>query len=152
MLTLIIGLAIMLGLSILLFAYFAYQNYQRWQLNNQIADDLDDILRTTVKNLASLKERHAEQLGATMVDLKDPLKAITSPMMVSTMLTVMVKKAEVIRLSLDDFANLNDEDFVSIYVDNKTQQLVLSTRHDLVEEQESVLMGGFTSNDDNTFH
>ena len=152
MLTFIIGLAIVLGLSILLFAYFAYQNYQRWQLNNQIADDLDGILKTTVKNLTAIKERHAEYLDATLVDLKDPLKAMTSPAMISTMLTIMVKKAGLIRLSLDDFGNLNDEDFISIYVDNKTQQLILSSRHDLVEEHESILMGGFASNDDNTFH
>jgi|6_EtaG_2_1085325.scaffolds.fasta_scaffold07972_3 hypothetical protein len=152
MLTLIAAMAVVLGLSILLFAYLGYKNYQRWQLNNQLADELDVILKATLKNLKDIKERHAAEGAAPLIDLKDPLKAITSPAMISTMLTVLVKKNKIVRLSLEDFSNLGDEDFISIYVDNKTQQLVLSTRHDLADGAESLLMSGFTSNDDNTFH
>lgn len=152
MLTLITAMAVVLGLSILLFAYLGYKNYQRWQLNNQLADELDVILKATLKNLQSLKERHAGEGSDPLIDLKDPLKAITSPAMISTMLTVLVKKNKIVRLSLEDFSSLNDEDFISIYVDNKSQQLVLSTQHDLADGAESILMGGFTSSDDNTFH
>jgi hypothetical protein len=152
MLTLITAMAVVLGLSILLFAYLGYKNYQRWQLNNHLADELDVILKATLKNLQGIKERHAAEGSDPLVDLKDPLKAITSPAMISTMLTVLVKKNKIVRLSMEDFSNLSDEDFISIYVDNKTRQIVLSTRHDLADGAESLLMGGFASSDDNTFH
>jgi hypothetical protein len=152
MLTFITAMAVVLGVSILLFAYFGYKNYQRWQLNNELADELDVILKATLKNLQGIQKRHEAAGSDPLVDLKDPLKAITSPAMISTMLTVLVKKNKIVRLSLDDFSNLSDKDYISIYVDNKTQQLVLSTRHDLADGAESLLMGGFTSNDDNTFH
>jgi hypothetical protein len=152
MLTLVTAMAGVLGISILLFTYYGYKNYQRYQLNNQLADELDAILKATLKNLQAIKGRHVGASSDPLVDLKDPLKAITSPAMISTMLTVLVKKNSIVRLSLDDFSNLGDDDYISIYVDNKSQQLVLSTRHDLADGPESLLMGGFTSNDDNTFH
>ena len=52
------------------------------------------------------------------------------------------------RLSLRDFM-LSEEDFVSVYVDTETQEIILSM--DPALELESAYVG-FGNPDDNTFH
>ena len=73
-----------------------------------------------------------------------------SPAVLSTLVTVLVRKHGDVRLSLHDFA-VPDEEHVSVYVDTNTKELILSLNHRLEEDQLYSMMAGADS-DDNTFH
>ena len=73
------------------------------------------------------------------------------PVMLCSMLTAIVVKYGDMRLGLDDMAGLVDgEDYISVYVDTSTQEVVLSTQHNL-EDKVSFL--NYTNpSDDETYH
>tara|TARA_R110002020_G_scaffold78132_4_gene196687 strand:- start:7623 stop:8063 length:441 start_codon:yes stop_codon:yes gene_type:complete len=127
-------------------ALFAYRNYRRWKLNEYIALELDAILQTTLAQVKATK-------NLAKTGIADPNSdAFQSPEMLSTMLTVLVRRQETVRLSLNDFASIGDEDYVSVYVDYDSKELILSMNHSLVEEKEAITMANFGGTDDTTFH
>jgi hypothetical protein len=66
----------------------------------------------------------------------------------ATIITVLIHKHGNVRLSLDDFM-IPDNEYVSVYVDTSTQEIILSLDHDLAIETQLV---NFTKTDDTTFH
>ena len=65
------------------------------------------------------------------------------------MITLLVKKKGPIRLSLDDFSGMGDE-YVSVYLDVATNELILSLNHTLADETP---LGLFKfASDDSTYH
>ena len=72
----------------------------------------------------------------------------TSPEILSTILTILVDRYGDIRLSPDDFV-ISDLDYVSIYVDNDSQEMILSMDRNLAEDD---LITGIVIPDENTYH
>ena len=66
----------------------------------------------------------------------------------STLITVLVNKFGTVRLGMQDFI-IPDEEYVSIYVDDDTQEIILSLNHDLVSKNMYV---DFKDPTDKTFH
>ena len=54
-------------------------------------------------------------------------------------------------MTVEDFAALSDEEYVSVYVDTTDKTIILSLNHDLGVEN-PVSMVKFTNADDNTYH
>jgi len=52
---------------------------------------------------------------------------------------------------LKDFMKVPDKEYVSVYVDTTSKELILSSDHELVSA-ESAAMVNFNNPDDNTFH
>ena len=134
----------------------SYRNHRRWKLNESIAMELDSILQTTLANVKAAKKL-ALPGGGGRIKVPNPtndpnLEALQSPEMLSTILTVLVRRHETVYLSLGDFVNLGDEDYVSVYVDYDSKELILSMNHSLVEEKEAITMASFGGTDDPTFH
>ena len=159
MLTFNIVLSGLLVVSIGVALYSGFLNYKRRKLNMQIADDLEIVLHSTltmikenekiVANASKEKITHYNDLYNPMSDNK--LRDIESPEMLSTILTVIVTKYGDIRLALKDFMKVPDKEYVSVYVDTTSKELILSSDHELVSA-ESAAMVGFSNPDDNTFH
>ena len=155
MITLNITLLIVLALGIALTLF----NYRKVQLERKrniiISTGIEELMQKTrheIEKNKKLVERAREQLmGAERpVDSEDP---INDPMMLSSILAVIVKKYGALTLNLKDFESTESEDYVSVYVDTKTQDLILSLDHGLVEKKKDpVSMINFSGNDDNTFH
>ena len=77
---------------------------------------------------------------------------LSSPEMLASIITVMVNKAGHVRLSLTDFAKVPEAEYVSVYIDTKTQELVLSLNHEL-DAKDAVNTDIFSlSPKDDTFH
>ena len=125
----------------------------------QISDDLEIVLNSTlamikenekiVANTNKEKITHYNDLYNPMSD--NNLRDIESPEMLSTILTVIVTKYGDIRLALKDFMKVPDKEYVSVYVDTTSKELILSSDHELVSV-ESAAMVNFSNPDDNTFH
>ena len=159
MLTFNIVLSGLLIASIGITLYSGFLNYKRRKLNMQIATDLEIVLRSTltmIKENEKIVAKANKEKITHYNDLYNPmsdnnLRDIESPEMLSTILTVIVTKYGDIRLALKDFMKVPDKEYVSVYVDTTSKELILTSDHELVST-ESAAMVNFNNPDDNTFH
>tara|TARA_B100000749_G_C18235823_1_gene386255 strand:+ start:84 stop:530 length:447 start_codon:yes stop_codon:yes gene_type:complete len=140
-------LTVMSGLVI----YGAYKNYRRsLQLilvRRTLTEALQIVGTEIVKNenlLARAKALIAP--GRTMPDDED----FSSPAFLSTVIGALIIKHGTVRLSLQDVLKVGD-DYVSVYVDGQTQELILSMNHNL-DTEDPLSMIGFPISDDKIFH
>lgn len=128
-----------------------FQNQKLKEFNVHVADELDLLFRA-VREKATVEKRPRGHKGKVnlfqdstgSIDLEDPG-------MLSTLITVIVSKHGNMRLKLDDFLAVQNEDYISVYVDTRTSELLLSTDHG-IEKQDPLTMVNFTDPDDGTFH
>lgn len=159
MLTFNIILSGLLAVSIGVALHLGFLNFRRRKLNMQIAEDLDLVLHST---LAAIKEN--EKIVAKTAkdeithynDLYNPMASnklhdIDSSDMLSTILTVIVTKYGDVQLSLKDFEKVPDKEYVSVYVDVATKELILSADHELSSKNLTSMIK-FNNSDDSTFH
>ena len=144
MLTTNILLSTMLGGALALAIWSAWRNHKRYQLNMHVSNELDTILKSSYAAVTKNKKLHEKT--SKMPDL-------TSPVMLTTLLTVIVHKLGEMRLSLDDFIDVPVDEYISVYVDINSQDLILSLDHALaIDGDDPIAMAPFVPPDDNTFH
>jgi len=155
MMTLNVILFIVLGMSIALTLY-NYRKARQERIRNTImSSELADLMKLTRieieknKKLVEKAKKHVADAGGSWGSA-DPME---DPGMLASILAVIVKKYGALKLGIDDFESTGSTDYVSVYVDTKTQDLILSLDHGLVEkEQDPMAMVNFGAKDDNTFH
>ena len=76
---------------------------------------------------------------------------LSDPAILSTLLTAIVGKYGTLRVGILDFAALQDSDYVSVYIDTTTNDILLALNSSLGDEL-GVTMASFTPSDDNTFN
>jgi hypothetical protein len=142
-----------LGLTILMGIYWAWANHSRYKKNTAVAAELykmmhslADVARETQEQL----QKEGVRLTGQLHDRNNKEIDLHSPAILSSLITVIVKKFGDIRLSMKDFSASNEE-YISVYVDMTSNDLILSVSHSLTEEQEYSMVN-FTATDDNTFH
>mgnify|MGYP005633163955 FL=1 len=153
----------LLGLCLILSIYWGVLNRRRYLANITVADELDRVMGEAValvhNNQAlndSLKKKESSG-SMTVADLyKSPTGHngdvdLESQEMLSTILTVIIHKYGSAKLSLKDFQRLPDGEYVSVYVDSKSNKLILSMDHNLADKN-PLDMVSFTNSDDSTFH
>ena len=137
-------MSMMLSGAFALAVWSAWRNHKRYQLNMHVSDELDAILKASQANLTKNKKLHEKSSG---------IPDLTSPVMLTTLLTVIVHKLGSVRLGLDDFINVPPDEYVSVYVDVNSQDLILSLNHTLgAEGDDPSALTTFKLPDDNTFH
>ena len=130
--------------AMVLAVWSAWRNHKRYQFNMHVSDELDTILKSSYAAVTKNKKLHEKT--SRMPDL-------TSPVMLTTLLTVIVHKLGGVRLCLDDFIDVPADEYISVYVDGNSQDLILSLNHTLaVDGDDPITMAPFIPPDDNTFH
>jgi len=76
---------------------------------------------------------------------------INSPEILTTIITVMISKYGDMRLQEQDFKNVDVGEYVSVYVDKKTEEIILSLDRSMTSDSPH-LMSSYSDIDDNTFH
>ena len=127
-------------------AYWAILNHRRHKINLLISNELNEIVENTVENLKNSKK--SERVAAGIHGTTGSDDIFDSPELMATIITVLVNKYGNVRLSINDFM-ISDEQYVSVYVDTATQEILLSLDHNLTPESALVQ---FTKTDDTTFH
>ena len=79
------------------------------------------------------------------------LQDIVDPNILSTLITVIVKKYGNLYVGVTDFMVVKDEEYVSVYVDTSTNDIVLSLDHGM-SQKNPITMANFTDSDDSTYH
>lgn len=139
--------------------YWTIISYRRYRLNLLISDELQKIIDKTSQTVAQSKEAMSQshKIKSSSGDMSlsgdgEMPELMEQPELMATLITVLVNKMTgpggSVRLSLRDFM-LSDDDFVSVYVDTETQEIILSMDAGLGLESAYV---GFGDPDDNTFH
>jgi len=127
-------------------AYAAYTNHKRKKQNDRVAAELDSIIQDVMESVETTKKCIAKKSSSHGTD------DITSPEMLSTLVTVLVGKVGgTISLKMADFARVPDDDYVSVYVDSVSQEIILSLDHSLTEKDKYGVFGP-SDPDDPTFH
>jgi len=144
--------------------YGIHRNKKREQENTIIGASLEHIVCDTqdqlLKNQKLIEKAKSDvsRAQALLRDLPfdsapqesfDPTREIDSPAMLSTLLTVLVKKYGAARLGMADFSSLDDE-YISVYIDTKTQEIILAISSDVGSEPPLGVFG--SGNSDDTFH
>tara|TARA_R100000808_G_scaffold9063_1_gene25171 strand:+ start:1325 stop:1783 length:459 start_codon:yes stop_codon:yes gene_type:complete len=128
------------------------KSYRRYQANIAMAHELKNL----AESLGDAAKTRQRIHPATLDDPDDPF-ALDSPAMLATLVTVLVARLGTVRLSLLDFAKIGDSDYVSVYVDRSSQEILLSLDHTLAAQDQGTeeAMGmpwASVDPDDTTFH
>jgi hypothetical protein len=117
--------------------------------------DLYTAAESEVRKNKKLIER-AENLtndakSSMGLGLGHPDNIMDDPGMLATLVTAIIHKYGDVKLGMRDFTSLGDDDFVSVYVDTISQDLILSLKKDLASEDVTSFTT-FGSPDDGTYH
>ena len=132
-------------LVLLAMTYKLYTLYQKERNLEALGDELNSIVENIVEDIKKQKK------ATNSISPMTPNPDLLDPGMLSTLVTVLVNKYGTVNLTVEDFAALSDEEYVSVYVDTTDKTIILSLNHDLGVEN-PVSMVKFTNADDNTYH
>jgi len=150
----------MLTLSVISCGWAVYQTdkaRKHQEMNMAISEGLDALLhaaKVEVTKNKKLVEKARAAIGtkSTRLDASS-IESMDDPGMLATIITVLVNKFGTLRLGIKDFSAIQDHEYVSVYMDTNTNELLLSLKHNL-EEETGVIMDAmnFGAKDDGTFH
>ena len=116
------------------------------------ANDVIKRIEQNEKLVAEAKKKIAAQTGAIELgpDGRVPFDQ-DAPLMASVLTALIVKYGDM-ALSLDDMRRVTQNDYISVYVDTGSQELILSNDHDMVGADDLPDLFNIHGGDDETFH
>ena len=119
-----------------------------------LAEDMQEQMDRNEKLVAEAKSQVAAAMSALRANKSgystDPSDIMADPAMLSTILTAIVVKYGEMRLGMEDVMLSDENEYVSVYVDTGTKEMVLSTKHDL--EGGVSYFSQMGADDDETYH
>ena len=119
-----------------------------------LAEEMQEQMDRNEKLVAEAKSQVAAAMAALRADTSgysvDPNDMMADPAMLSTILTAIVIKYGEMRLGMEDVMLSDENEYVSVYVDTGTKEMVLSTKHDLEGAVSYFTQAG--ADDDETYH
>ena len=138
-------LAILLSTGVGYVLYLIKKNRALNDINNLIARELGVLIDAAAKAAKKLPEKTSA--------LDTPGELLEDPALLATILTAMVIKYGDMKIGMTDFDSIGKEDYISVYVDTKANELLLSINPDLAANANTTGAFGFYPNpDDSTFH
>jgi len=159
------------SVMIVCYASMTYFIWRGWK-DNQIKKKYNTALRNSVialvedmqkeidkneKLVAEAKRQVADTMSAVKADmssldseLHDPNDIMNNPALLGSILTAIVVKYGDMRLGVKDMILTEESEYVSVYVDTETKEMILSTEHDL--EGDTSYFTFINPSDDETYH
>ena len=156
------------SIMVVCYAGMTYYIWRGWK-DNQLERKFNTALRNSAialvedmqleidkneKLVAEAKSQVAAAMAAVRADMSDyktdPNDIMADPAMLSTILTAIVIKYGEMRLGMEDVMLSDENEYVSVYVDTGTKEMVLSTKHDLEGGVSYFTQTG--PDDDETYH
>ena len=156
------------SIMVVCYAGMTYYIWRGWK-DNQIEKKFNVALRNSAialvediqleidkneKLVAEAKSQVAAAMSAVKADMSDfgsdPTDMMSDPALLSTILAAIVVKYGEMRLGVEDVMLSDGNDYVSVYVDTGTKEMVLSTKHDLEGTISYFTQTG--PDDDETYH
>jgi len=139
----LVSINIILCTALLTSILYALVKGWKYRQHQQLQTHLIEELKSLVDNYGDLitkkEKRKGEYVPGGSYDLSDPL-------VLASLITVMVNKGGTpVRLSIKDFTNVSSDDYVRVYVDVETNDLILSITDPTISE--ALWMFGNTDDD-----
>lgn len=133
--------------------YLAVKANRQYKTNALVAEELSEILAASYKAIHKARNKISESKTTKTLNKQMNMESIEkdffqSPELLSTLVTVLIHKYGDTWLSLKDFT-IDDEEYVSVYVDSESQHIILSLDKNL---ELTTQYKGFVKSDDNTYH
>ena len=147
-LDLLIVMTIIAALGAALSVYWSVMSYRQHRTNLIVSRELEKIIDNTASTIHKTKDTIKEQrkiLDSAQSGAQDLLE---TPELMSTIIAVLVNKYGDVRLGMTDFM-ISDEEYVSVYVDTQTQEIILSMDNNLTSAESYM---SYINPDDKTFH
>ena len=129
--------------------YFIWRGWKRNALEKKfntalrdsaiaIADNMLEEVARNEKLVAEAKSQVAAAMAAVKADIDkgypttmsdDPNDMMNDPALLGSVLAAIVVKYGEMRLGLKDMALMEGNDYVSVYIDTATKEMILSTEH-----------------------
>ncbi len=147
MLSLNIILAFVLVSGIGYVAYLIKKNRALSEINNIIARELGVLIDAAADLAKNIPDAAPKGITGAPGDLLD------DPALLATIMTAMVNKYGDMKIGMVDFDSIGSEDYISVYVDTTSNELILSLSPDLAPGGSSLdTFGFYPKSDDGTFH
>ena len=122
-----------------------------------LVEDIQEEIDKNEKLVAKAKAQVAAAMAAVKAnmspldyELHDPNDIMSDPALLGSILTAIVVKYGDMRLGAKDIILTEESEYVSVYVDTRTKEMVLSTEHDL--EGDTCYFNFTNPSDDETYH
>jgi hypothetical protein len=151
-------------------SFFIWRGWKENQLEKQfnvalrnsaiaLAEDAQAQIDRNEKLVAEAKKQVSMAMAAMQADMSytarppgapSDIDMLNDPAMLATILTAVVMKYGDMRLGMEDMGPIDEDGYVSVYVDTATKEMVLSTKHDLEGDVSFYNFGD--PGDDETYH
>jgi hypothetical protein len=147
---LLIAIAIIIPGGIPLYLYWKYRTKKFNEAEAQLKESIDNFTDALV-------EAAQEGLESEVRETPDGVKYkiakssyLSNTRYLTTLLTTIVKKNGTIKLSEEDFTNISKTDYISLYVDMKTNDIILKAHNTEAKGDITPYMAPAT--DEDVFH
>lgn len=117
--------------------------------------DILERIQANEKLVAEARRKIAARKSIPSIDPDERTPFDEDAPLMASVLTALIVKYGDMALSLDDMRKVTENDYISVYVNTETQELILSNDHELVDgpaEREGAGLFGIKKGDDETFH
>ena len=117
--------------------------------------DILERIRANEKLVAEARRKIAARNSVPPIGPDERIPFDEDAPLMASVLTALVVKYGDMALSLDDMRRVTENDYISVYVNTETQELVLSNNHELGDETaapDRADLFGVNKGDDKTFH
>ena len=132
--------------------------YLYWRYRTKKFNEAEEKLKESINNFTDALVDAAQQgLEGEIQETSDGVKYKTAKSAylsdtryLTTLLTTMVKKSGTVKLSEEDFTNVTKNDYISLYIDMKTNDIILKSH--TAESSGAVTPYVAPSADEDVFH
>ena len=142
----ILGFVLVSGIGYV--AYLIKKNRARSEINNIIARELSVLIDSAAKIAKEMPKNKAIGFPPGSPEL------LEDPTLLATILTTVVKKYGDMKIGMIDFDSIGEDDYISVYIDTSSNELILSLNPDLAPGGVASpdTFGFYPKSDDGTFH
>ena len=124
---LLITLAIIIPGGIPIYLLWRYQNKKALEAEEKLRKSAEGLANALVEAAAeSLKDAEIKTSPSGVKYKTAESKYLSNTKYLTTLITAIVKKEGTIRLNEQDFINVTKEDYISLYIDLKTNDIILA--------------------------
>jgi preprotein translocase subunit YajC len=124
---LLITLAIIIPGGIPIYLLWRYQNKKALEAEEKLRKSAEGLANALVEAAAeSLKDAEIKTSPSGVKYKTAESKYLSNAKYLITLITAIVKKEGTIRLNEQDFINVTKEDYISLYIDLKTNDIILA--------------------------
>ena len=147
---LLIAIAIIIPGGIPVYLYWKYRTKKFKEAEEQLKESIDNFTDALVEAAQEGLESEVRETPDGVKFKPGKSKYLSDSQYLTTLLTTIVKKNGTVKLTESDFTSISKTDYISLYVDMKTNDIILKAHNTETKGDITPYMGPAT--DEDVFH